>query len=54
MKETTPLLHYFVRFQMHKKASAESFLLFEWEITPFLKSYVSSEGAISHNVSYYR
>ena len=37
-----------------KKTLAEVFLLFQWEITSFLKNYVTSEVAISHNVLHYQ
>ena len=31
-----------------------SLSLIEWGITPFSKSYVASEWAVSHNVLYYQ
>ena len=51
MKEKTPLLHYFVCFQMLIKGFIA--FIFEWEYL-FLKNYVTSEGAVSHNVLYYQ
>ena len=42
-----------VCFQMpNKRLHARSLLIFEWEIT-FIQNYVSSKGAISHNVLNY-
>ena len=55
MKEKNTLLHKFVCFQMHnKRLQAWSLLIFEWEITSFSKTTVTSEGAVSHNVLYYQ
>ena len=54
MKEKTPLLHKFVCFQMLIKASGlKSFIIWVRNYL-FLKNYVTSEGAVSHNVLYYQ
>ena len=51
MKEKTPLLHYFVCFQM-QRLQLKSLII--WEINYlFLKNYFTLEGAVSHNVLYY-
>ena len=54
MKEKTPLLHNFVCFQMHnKRLQLKSFIIWVRNYL-FLKNYVTSEGAVSHNVLYYQ
>ena len=54
MKEKTPMLHYFVCFQMHhKRLQPKSFLIWVRNYF-FLKNYSTSEGAFSHNVLYYQ
>ena len=54
MKEKTPLLHKFVCFQMpNKRLQLKSFNIWVRNYL-FLKNYVTSEGAVSHNVLYYQ
>ena len=52
IKEKSPLLHKFVCFHQmpNKRLQAWSLSTFQWEFTSFLKNYVTSEGAVSHNV----
>ena len=55
MKEKTPLLHKFVCFQMPIKGFRVWSLLNIWVRNYlFLKNYITSEGAVSHNVLYYQ
>ena len=39
---------------LKSNALQESFNIFSWEITPFLKKHVTSEEAIFHNCVYYQ
>ena len=50
MTEKTPLLHYFVWFQIHnKRLQLESL---SEKLYLFLKNYVTSDRAVSHNVTF--
>ena len=53
MKENTPLFYKFVCFQMpvNKASGLKSFNIWVRNYL-FLKNYVTSEGAVSHNVLY--
>ena len=52
-EQKTPLLHYFVCFQMHTKAPAAEVEYYLSEKLP-LSQTVISEGAVSHNVLFYQ
>ena len=58
MKGKTPLSNEVGCFQMldfeTSKYNSEVSKSNSWKITSFLKNYVTSEGAISHNVLYYQ
>ena len=59
MKEKkTPLSHAVVCFQMldfeTSNSKSEVSKSNSWKITPFVENYVTSEGAVSHNVLYYQ
>ena len=54
MKEKTPLSHEVVRFQMISRpqdSKSEVLKSSSWKI---LENYITSEGAISHNVLYHQ
>ena len=56
MKEKTPLSHEVVCFQMldfeASNSKSEVSKSNSWKIASFSKTYVTSEGAVSHNVLY--
>ena len=58
MKEKTPLSHEVVCFQMldfeTSKSNSEVSKSNSWKINFFLENYVTSEGAVSHNVLNYQ
>ena len=58
MKEETPLSLEVVCFQMldfeTSNSKSEVSKSNSWKITSFSKNYVTSEGAVSHNVLYYQ
>ena len=58
MKEQTPLSHEVVCFDMldfeTSNSKSEVLKSNSWKITSFKKNYVTSEGAVSHNVLYYQ
>ena len=58
MEEKNTLVAQVVCFQMFEIETssevANSIQIFKWEITFFLKTYITSEGAVSHNVVYYQ
>ena len=58
MKEKTPLSHKVVCFQMldfeTSKFNSEVSKSNLWKTTSFLKTTITSEGAVSHNVLYYQ
>ena len=53
-EEKTPLLHKFVCFQMPNQTSGLKSIIIWVRNYLFLKNYVTSEGAVSHNVLYYQ
>ena len=55
LKDKTALMHYFVCLQMHNKIlpSADK-VFYNFEKYLFLKKYVTSEGAVSHNILFYQ
>ena len=50
MKEKTLLLIYFMCFQMHSKRLQLKYFIVWLRNNLFLTNYVTSEGAVSHNV----